>query len=350
MFSKYSKCTLLGLAISFVLCSGAVADQRFYPGADQTPLMVGTEEYEENYTSLAGLEGVHVISKYVLDSAKKYQLTDMKTDLVQQIEQRLNAAGLRMLSEKEIEKTPGQPTLSLYPSYSGNEINAIKAKSTADAKAPEANAKATEAEHDCCRSSIWASFQQSSSILRAPDKQYKFATWGMGEDTDDCDNRGVWTYDAVLKVVDKFVSDYKKAQSEVEIDIKPKLVSKVGDAPSDCAQTWLVNLDVFETNQTHINDDVKPILNQLAATASRCEQYSYVIETHADQRADANYNRALSEARAYAIKDYLVNKKVAYERLDTVAFGESQPLTSGTTEKDHAINRRVVIIPVLKDI
>jgi len=62
------------------------------------------------------------------------------------------------------------------------------------------------------------------------------------------------------------------------------------------------------------------------------------------------YNKILSEARAFAIKDYLVGMKIAYERLETKAFGESMPLTSGTTDKDHAINRRVVIIPKIAEI
>jgi len=345
MHFKFARNTIPGLLLSLVLTNTVVADQRHYPSAKQTPTVVGSEQFNENYTSLAGLEGVHVVTKYVLDSAEKYELNDMKSDLVEQIRQRLDSAGLRMLSEKEIESIPGQPTLSLFPAYSGNEIDAIKSKSSEDAEIPAT--KDSAAEHDCCRSSIWASFQQSASILRAPDKHYKFATWGIGEDTDDCKNRGVWTYDAVLKVVDKFTSDYIKAQRESGVATKPKLVSNAGEAPQSCDQAWLVNLNVFQTNQTNISDDVKPILNQLASTASRCKGYRYIIETHADQRSNSNYNRILSEARAYAIKDYLVSKNISYDRLETLAFGDSKPLTTGTTEQDHAVNRRVVIIPQL---
>jgi len=329
------------------MSNGVVAEQRHYPSANQTLIEVGTEQYNENYTSLAGLEGVHVITKYVLDSAKKFELNDMKTDLVAQIKERLNSAGLRMLNEKELEKTPGQPTLSFYPAYSGGEIDAIKSKSAPATGNPVVVNAGKSAEHDCCRSSIWASFQQSASILRAPNKHYQFATWGIGDDTDDCENRGAWTYNAVLNVIDKFTADYIKAQSENGVATKPKLVSNAGEAPTGCDQVWLVNLDVFQTNQTRINESAKPILEKLASTASLCKGYSYTIETHADQRADSNYNKILSEARAYAIKDFLVSLNISHDRLETVAFGESRPLSSGTSEKDHAINRRVVIVPKL---
>jgi len=340
MFTDLVKGFLLGLAlVAGFLSSSAMAEKRYYPITSPDPLEVGTEEFSENYASLAGLEGVRVVTSFVFGSAKKYKLKDMKTDLVPQIRERLHAVGLRMLSEEELKSTPGQPTLTFFPAYTGDDIDAIK-----NAALPKDQVKSTtkkDDEHDCCRSSIWASFQQSSSILRDPNRQYRFATWGSGEDTDDCEGRGEWTYNAVLKTIDKFIEDYKKAQSER----KPMLVSNATEVPENCSQAWLMNLNVFETNKTAISAAVKPILDQLAETATRCERYSYLIETHADKRADEAYNKILSEARAHAIKDYLLRKNVSYGRLKTVAYGESKPLSDGNTEQDHAVNRRVVIIP-----
>ena len=337
MYRDFLKGSLLGLAlISFFLGSTAVAEKRYYPASETNPLAVGSEEYAENYASLAGLEGVRVETSYIFGSAKKNKFKDMKTDLVPQIRKRLTAAGLRMLSAEELKTTPGQPTLTFFPSYEGADIDAVTGKAAGTDATDE-----SKKEHDCCRSSTWASFQQSASILRDPKTQYHFSTWGHGEDTDSCENRGSWTYDAVLKTIDKFIVDYQKAQDER----KPKMVSNAEDVPETCAQAWLMNLSVFETNKTAISDAVKPILDQLAATASRCENYSYLIETHSDKRADESYNKILSEARAHAIKDYLLRKNIAYGRLQTVAYGESQPLTDGTSEEDHAVNRRVVIIP-----
>jgi len=340
MCFEFGKSFLLGLSLVASLTNTAIAEKRYYPIANPDPIEVGTEEYLENYSSLAGLEGIRVETKFVFASAKKFKLNDMKTDLVPQIRDRLNAAGLRMLSEEELKSTPGQPTLTFFPSYSGPDIDVIKAKTAPNLETATTKAN-KDVEHDCCRSSIWASFQQSSAILRDPNTQYRFATWGSGEDTEACEDRGSWTYDAVLATVDKFVEDYKKAENER----KPKLVSNAAEVPENCAQAWLMNLSVFETNQTTISEAVKPILDELAETANRCERYSYLIETHADKRADEAYNKILSEARAHAIKDYLLRKNIGYSRLKTLAFGESKPLTEGNSEKDHAANRRVVIIP-----
>ncbi len=334
------KALLLSLTSTLLLIQGsAFAEARYYPAGAPQPLQVGGEEFMENYASLAGLEGVRVETKFVFSSAKKYKLNDMPTDLVPQIRERLDAVGLRMLSEEELKTTPGQPVLTIYPAYTGGEIDKINA--ALQPEDSEEHSKKDDDSHLCCRSSIWASFQQSSAILRDPDTQFRFSTWGAGDDTEDCENRGQWTYDAVLATIDLFIADYTKAQDERQ----PKLVATAEDVPEACSQTWLMNLSVFDTDKTVITESVKPILDQLAETAERCENYSYTIETHADKRADEAYNKVLSEARAHAIKDYLLQRNVAYNRLKTIAFGESRPLTDGDTEADHAVNRRVVIIP-----
>lgn len=340
MFHEYLKSSYSGMVLVLLLaCTSVSAETRYYPTANPTPLAVGSEEYSDNYASLGGLEGVHVVAKHVFSAAKKFKLNDMKTDLMPEIRKRFDAAGLRMLTEQEVKKTPGQPTLSLFPAYSGGEIDEIKAKT--NAKPDDASKEMDETDPNCCRSSIWASFQQSASILRDPNTTYQFSTWGSGEDSASCENRGAWTYDAALKSIDKFLKDYKQAETERT----PKLVTTASEVPENCAQAWLMNLSVFETNKIEVNDSVKPILDVLAETADRCKKYNYVIETHADKRADEAYNKVLSEARAHAIKDYLLSKNVQYNRLKTYSFGETRPLTNGNSEQDHAINRRVVIIP-----
>jgi len=339
MYQQRIKHFIYAVALTAIVASTHTnAETRFYPTGSPSPLAVGSEEFQKNYASLAGLEGVHVVTSFVEGSAKKHRLNDMKTDLVPQIRSRLENVGLRMLSEDEVKTVPGQPTLTFFPAYSGADIDRILAELNPTAAAAK---PIKETAVDCCRSSTWASFQQSSTILRDPNSQYRLSTWGSGEDTDRCENRGEWTYNAVLKTIDKFTDDYQKAQNERS----PKLVTNADDVPDNCAQAWLMNLTVFETNKTTISESVKPILDQLAETALRCESYSYLIETHADKRADAAYNKVLSEARAHVIKDYLLGKDISYTRLKTIAFGESKPLSDGNTEQDHAVNRRVVIIP-----
>ncbi len=345
MYSVYSRKTLLGLTFSLFLTHAVMAEQRFYPSTNQSPMIVGKEEFKENYLSLAGLEGVHVVTRYVSRSARKYKITDMPADLVKQIDNRLGAAGLRMLDAKDVKTTPGQPTLTFYPGYSIYGTDKITLPENTDNKITDRIDHSSSQEF--CRSTIWASFFQSATILRNPNQQFKFITWGVGDKSDVCENRGAWTYNAILKVVDKFIADYKKAESEHEREANLKTVTNANEVPKSCTQAWTINQSVFENNETRINEAVKPILNKLAETATRCEQYRYIIEIFSNQSTNAEYNRILSEARAHAIKDYLLIKNISHHRLETVAFSAPKPQTSGATEEKTTDNRRVVITPQL---
>jgi outer membrane protein OmpA-like peptidoglycan-associated protein len=65
------------------------------------------------------------------------------------------------------------------------------------------------------------------------------------------------------------------------------------------------------------------------------------IEGHASNEGDDTYNLNLSKARAEAVKQYLVQKGVAADRLSSAGFGETKPLASNDTEKGRETNRRV---------
>ena len=70
-------------------------------------------------------------------------------------------------------------------------------------------------------------------------------------------------------------------------------------------------------------------------------RYAVTIEGHADERGTVEYNVALAEQRARAVKAYLVSLGVEAARLDTIAYGEQRPLDPGHDELAWAINRRV---------
>lgn len=65
------------------------------------------------------------------------------------------------------------------------------------------------------------------------------------------------------------------------------------------------------------------------------------IEAHTDDQGTDDYNLKLSEARAKAVADWLIKKKVDAERITWKGYGESKPLVKGITEADRAQNRRV---------
>jgi peptidoglycan-associated lipoprotein len=65
------------------------------------------------------------------------------------------------------------------------------------------------------------------------------------------------------------------------------------------------------------------------------------LEGHADERGTREYNMALGERRAYAVKDFLVLQGVNEGMLEVISYGEERPLAQGSDESSYQQNRRV---------
>mgnify|MGYP001819664341 FL=1 len=94
--------------------------------------------------------------------------------------------------------------------------------------------------------------------------------------------------------------------------------------------------DVVE--ERYFND-----IGELAAFLKRFEDIYVDIEGHTDSIGPDDYNMSLSQRRAQAVVDLLVNEHgIAPQRLSAVGFGETQPVASNDTEEGRAQNRRVM--------
>ena len=98
----------------------------------------------------------------------------------------------------------------------------------------------------------------------------------------------------------------------------------------------------FDFDQSGLTDSGRSTLDsnmpcfQAASGAVR-------IEGHADERGTTEYNLALGERRADAVKRYLANGGVGGSRLSTVSYGEEKPAATGSDESAWAQNRRAEI-------
>ncbi|MES2768563.1 MAG: OmpA family protein [Bdellovibrionota bacterium] len=70
------------------------------------------------------------------------------------------------------------------------------------------------------------------------------------------------------------------------------------------------------------------------------------IEGHCDSRGSVEYNLALGERRAKAVKSYLVSLGVSGDKLRVVSYGEEKPLAQGETEEAYGQNRRANFVPL----
>lgn len=64
------------------------------------------------------------------------------------------------------------------------------------------------------------------------------------------------------------------------------------------------------------------------------------VEGHCDERGTAEYNYALGQKRADAVREYLVKKGIDPNTVHTISYGKDRPLALGTSDQDHAANRR----------
>lgn len=74
------------------------------------------------------------------------------------------------------------------------------------------------------------------------------------------------------------------------------------------------------------------------------EDVDVVIQGHCDDRGTREYNMALGERRANAVKQYLVSNGIAENRIATRSFGKERPAVLGNNEEAWAQNRRAITV------
>lgn len=98
----------------------------------------------------------------------------------------------------------------------------------------------------------------------------------------------------------------------------------------------------FEINSSIIRENAKGDIKDMADFMKEHPQLDIVIEGHTDDTGAADYNQWLSERRARAVGDSLINDfGIAANRVSTVGFGESQPKVEGTSASARQANRRI---------
>ena len=97
---------------------------------------------------------------------------------------------------------------------------------------------------------------------------------------------------------------------------------------------------LFDYDQATIRDDARPVLQANATYLRRWTTTRVSIEGHADSRGTSEYNLALGERRAAAVRDYLVSLDIAANRMLGVSRGEESPQCTQENETCWQRNRR----------
>lgn len=123
----------------------------------------------------------------------------------------------------------------------------------------------------------------------------------------------------------------------VEAPVEPVVYEEVA------AEPVRVELDVkFDFDKADVKQDSYSDIENLAEFMKQFPQTATTVEGHTDSVGNAAYNQKLSERRAGAVRDTLVNKfGVEANRVNAVGYGKARPVADNATSEGRAINRRV---------
>jgi len=96
----------------------------------------------------------------------------------------------------------------------------------------------------------------------------------------------------------------------------------------------------FDFNKQNIKKIYVPLLDQNIAYLNEHSSSPIIVEGHTDYMGSDAYNQKLSEKRANAVRDYLIQKGIASSRIQVVGYSEHRPIADNKTAEGQAMNRR----------
>lgn len=136
------------------------------------------------------------------------------------------------------------------------------------------------------------------------------------------------------------MSDIDAARSAGMDDGSGSGASELND-PSSPLSTRVI---YFDYDSTNIRSDFENVVQAHAGYLAANPSTEITLEGHADERGTPEYNLALGERRAMALRKQLVLLGATAGQIRTVSYGEERPAVTGSDESAYAMNRRVEIV------
>ncbi len=119
-----------------------------------------------------------------------------------------------------------------------------------------------------------------------------------------------------------------------------KIETREGEMPTYAEEKSIFNDIYFDFDKYDIRPDAKPILQSVAEWLMKNRSADLLIEGHCDDRGTNEYNLALGDRRAKAVRDSLVALGISSGRINFISYGEEKPLCTQKTEECWQKNRR----------
>lgn len=130
------------------------------------------------------------------------------------------------------------------------------------------------------------------------------------------------------------------ATARVNVTVPPPPVEKAPEPDLNALFLKEVRDAYFDFNKADIRPDAREALTKTADFLRNYPQIRATVEGHCDERGSTEYNLALGDRRASAVKQYLVSLGISADRLSTVSFGKEKPSCSEHNETCWQQNRR----------
>jgi len=160
----------------------------------------------------------------------------------------------------------------------------------------------------------------------------------ISDNSGDCVMTGSW--DKALDLV-----DCGAAPAQAAVAPEPAPAAEPAPAPVVVEQKISLSAGaLFDVNSDSLKSAGKQELSELAGGIKAMQKVQRVnITGHTDSSGAESYNQVLSERRANAVRNYLLEQGVSSTVISTSGMGESQPVASNSTREGRARNRRVEI-------
>lgn len=143
-----------------------------------------------------------------------------------------------------------------------------------------------------------------------------------------------------------FMSGCAKKEQVVQPATKPASQSSqtMQSGQTSTASKPSTNSVYFAFDKSALDSAALSTLNANAAWLNANTKVDITVEGNCDQRGTREYNLALGQRRANAVRDYLTQHGVSASRIKTISFGKERPRCKGTGEACYAQNRRADIV------
>ena len=136
--------------------------------------------------------------------------------------------------------------------------------------------------------------------------------------------------------------------SDVSSDSEGTITETAGSGiVSGSQEDLIVNVGdrvFFGYDSSDLDSDALELLQDQVAWLKQNSDVSVTIEGHCDERGTREYNLALGEKRAQAVKNYLIGLGINPDRVSTISYGKERPAVVGSNDGAWAQNRRSVTL------